>query len=163
MAKSKKSSKETESDAAIVVSKKGQGKENEPANEQVNFGSRNAKDRIAIKKKPQTLSKKAGLVLPAIKVLKALKRGSYADVIQKGAAVYCTAVLEYLAAEVLEISADAAHDNKKRRIIPRHITLAIRNDHELDKLLSGVTISEGGVLPNIHSVLLPKKSKHRSL
>ena len=51
-----------------------------------------------------------------------------------------------------------SRDNKKSRIIPRHIQLAIRNDEELGKLLSGVTIAYGGVLPNIHSVLLPKKS-----
>ena len=43
-----------------------------------------------------------------------------------------------------------------QRIIPRHIQLAIRNDEELNKLLGGVTIASGGVLPNIHSVLLPK-------
>jgi histone H2A len=36
--------------------------------------------------------------------------------------------------------------------------LAIRNDEELGKLLAGVTIAHGGVLPNIHSVLLPNKS-----
>ena len=39
----------------------------------------------------------------------------------------------------------------------RHIQLAVRNDEELSKLLAGVTIAEGGVLPNIHSTLLPKK------
>jgi len=49
-------------------------------------------------------------------------------------------------------------DNKKTRIIPRHIQLAIRNDEELNKLLSEVTIAQGGVLPNIHATLLPKKS-----
>ena len=54
---------------------------------------------------------------------------------------------------------NAARDNKKSRIIPRHVQLAVRNDEELNKLLAGVTIASGGVLPNIHSVLLPKKSK----
>jgi len=44
-------------------------------------------------------------------------------------------------------------------IIPRHIQLAIRNDEELSKLLGKVTIAAGGVLPNIHSVLLPKKGE----
>lgn len=39
----------------------------------------------------------------------------------------------------------------------RHIQLAIRNDQELNKLLGGVTIAAGGVLPNIHSQLLPKE------
>ena len=53
---------------------------------------------------------------------------------------------------------NAARDNKKSRIIPRHLQLAIRNDEELNKLLNGVTIAQGGVLPNIQAVLLPKKS-----
>jgi histone H2A len=37
--------------------------------------------------------------------------------------------------------------------------LAVRNDEELNKLLGSVTIAQGGVLPNIHSVLLPQKEK----
>ena len=34
-------------------------------------------------------------------------------------------------------------DNKKQRISPRHIQLAVRNDEELDRLLQGVTLTEG--------------------
>ena len=37
--------------------------------------------------------------------------------------------------------------------------MAIKNDEELSKLLQNATISEGGVLPNIHPVLLPRKTK----
>ena len=57
------------------------------------------------------------------------------------------------------ISGNAARDNKKSRIIPRHLQLAIRNDEELNKLLAGVTIAQGGVLPNIQAMLLPKMSQ----
>nr|GEV17103.1 histone H2A.1-like [Tanacetum cinerariifolium] len=35
---------------------------------------------------------------------------------------------------------------------------AKRTGSELGKLLAGVTIASGGVLPNINAVLLPKKS-----
>ena len=85
-------------------------------------------------------------------------QGKYATRMGAGAPVYLAAVLEYLCAEILELAGNAARDNKKSRIIPRHITLAVKNDEELNKLLGGVTIAAGGVLPNIHAVLLPKKS-----
>ena len=69
------------------------------------------------------------------------------------------AVMEYLTAEILELAGNAARDNKKTRIIPRHIALAVKNDEELNKLLGTVTIASGGVLPNINDALLPAKGK----
>ena len=109
--------------------------------------------------KSTTKSVKAGLQFPVGRIGRYLKKGKYATRLGAGAPVYLAAVLEYMAAEVLELAGNAARDNKKSRIIPRHITLAVRNDEELNKFLSGVTVAAGGVLPNIHSVLLPKKSK----
>ena len=109
------------------------------------------------KSKSMTKSAKAGLQFPVGRVARYLKKGRYAERIGAGAPVYLAAVLEYLAAEVLELAGNAARDNKKTRIVPRHIQLAVRNDEELSKLLAGVTIAEGGVLPNIHAVLLPNK------
>jgi histone H2A len=87
-----------------------------------------------------------------------LKQGRYAQRVGAGAPVYLSAVLEYLCAEILELAGNAARDNKKARIVPRHIQLAVRNDEELNKLLGDVTIAAGGVLPNIHAVLLPKST-----
>ncbi|KAI6692527.1 hypothetical protein NL676_020237 [Syzygium grande] len=102
-------------------------------------------------------SQKAGLQFPVGRIARFLKAGKYAERVGAGAPVYLSAVLEYLAAEVLELAGNAARDNKKNRIVPRHIQLAVRNDEELSKLLGSVTIANGGVLPNIHQTLLPKK------
>ena len=110
-------------------------------------------------KKSTSSSAKAGLQFPVGRIGRYLRQGKYGTRIGGGAPVYLAAVLEYLCAEILELAGNAARDNKKTRIIPRHLQLAIRNDEELNKLLSGVTIAQGGVLPNIQAVLLPKKSE----
>nr|XP_060470629.1 histone H2A type 2-C-like isoform X2 [Panthera onca] len=113
--------------------------------------------------KAKSRSFKAGLQFPVGRVHRLLRKGNYAERVGAGAPVYLAAVLEYLTAEILELLAgNAARDNKKTRIIPRHLQLAIRNDEELNKLLGRVTIAQGGVLPNIQAVLLPKKTEsHR--
>ncbi|RUP46771.1 histone H2A [Jimgerdemannia flammicorona] len=110
-------------------------------------------------KSSQSRSAKAGLQFPVGRIHRLLRKGNYAQRVGAGAPVYLAAVLEYLAAEILELAGNAARDNKKSRIIPRHLQLAIRNDEELNKLLGHVTIAQGGVLPNIHANLLPKKTK----
>ncbi|XP_016451958.1 histone H2AX [Nicotiana tabacum] len=102
-------------------------------------------------------SQKAGLQFPVGRVARFLKKGRYAQRVGSGSPVYLSAVLEYLTAELLELAGNAARDNKKNRIVPRHIQLAVRNDEELSKLLGSATIANGGVLPNIHQNLLPNK------
>ncbi|CAK7318507.1 Histone H2A type 1-E [Vulpes lagopus] len=109
--------------------------------------------------KAKTRSSRAGLQFPVGRVHRLLRKGNYAERVGAGAPVYLAAVLEYLTAEILELAGNAARDNKKTRIIPRHLQLAIRNDEELNKLLGRVTIAQGGVLPNIQAVLLPKKTE----
>ena len=109
--------------------------------------------------RPVSRSAKAGLQFPVGRIARFLKQGRYAERIGAGAPVYMAAVMEYLAAEVLELAGNAARDNKKTRIVPRHIQLAVRNDEELNKLMSDTTIASGGVLPNIHAYLLPGKKK----
>merc|ERR1711981_1407802 len=102
-------------------------------------------------------SARAGLQFPVGRVARHMKAGRYAQRVGAGAPVYLAAVLEYLAAEVLELAGNAAKEDKKSRVVPRHIQLAIRHDDELNKLMGGTTIASGGVLPNIHVALLPVK------
>ncbi|XP_049457185.1 core histone macro-H2A.2 isoform X1 [Epinephelus fuscoguttatus] len=153
------------------------------------------------KKKATKLSRsaRAGVIFPVGRMMRYLRTGTHKYRIGMGAPVYMAAVIEYLAAEILELAGNAARDNKKGRITPRHIKLAVANDEELNqllllvlarfqaqyeiaacsrdisaplwkaeldgkqtwhhtgKLLRGVTISNGGVLPRIHPELLSKK------
>ncbi|GKA24078.1 histone H2A.1 [Tanacetum coccineum] len=102
------------------------------------------------RKKAVTKSVKTGLQFPVGRIGRFLKKGRYAQRTGSGAPIYLAAVLE--------LAGNAARDNKKTRINPRHLLLAVRNDEELGKLLVGVTIASDGVLPNINPVLLPKKS-----
>ncbi|CAO2599241.1 Histone H2A type 2-B [Lemmus lemmus] len=99
--------------------------------------------------KAKSRSSRAGLQFPVGRVHRLLRKGNYAERVGAGAPVYM----------ILELAGNAARDNKKTRIIPRHLQLAVRNDEELNKLLGGVTIAQGGVLPNIQAVLLPKKTE----
>ena len=91
-------------------------------------------------KKAVSRSTKAGLQFPVGRIARYLKKGKYASRVGAGAPVYLAAVLEYLAAEVLELAGNAARDNKKTRIVPRHIQLAVRNDEELSKYVLQATV-----------------------
>ncbi|KAI4977988.1 hypothetical protein ZWY2020_014542 [Hordeum vulgare] len=100
------------------------------------------------RKKAVTRSVKAGLQFPS-------RQTRY---LKKGTGRQLGARLPRRRPRLLELAGNAAKDNKKTRIIPRHLLLAVRNDQELGRLLASVTIAHGGVIPNINSVLLPKKS-----
>lgn len=99
-------------------------------------------------------------------------------ILVSGAAVYLASCLEYLTSEIMIMSGDAARANNRKRIIPRSLYLAIQNDAEFSALLRNVTLPQGnlwvncllchgfilkifpgGVLPRIHTALLPKATK----
>jgi len=102
----------------------------------------------------QSRSDRAGVVFPVGRIEKSLKKGNYAKRIGNGASIYLAGVLDYLVSEITDLAGQAATDDKKKRILPRHITKAIKRDEEIDKLLSNVIIASGGVLPRIHPELV---------
>ena len=91
-----------------------------------------------------------------------IKQGRYSDSTGKNAGVFMAAILEYLTCEILELAGNAAAENKKKTITPRHLQLALRNDEELNKLMASITIAAGGVMPNIDVFLFGKKGNKRS-
>ena len=119
-----------------------------------------AKGRKSVSKKnaptKTTRSAKAGLTFPVGRIARHLKKGRFSKNIAGGCPVYVAAVLEYLTAELLEMAGNCATEQKKLRINPRHIQLAIKNDEEFNKYLGKATIASGGVIPNVHAALLKK-------
>ncbi|KAJ7436659.1 histone-fold-containing protein [Mycena galericulata] len=96
----------------------------------------------------QSRSAKAGLQFPVGRIHRLLKKGNYAPRVGTGASVYLAAILE--------LGGNATHANKRHRIIPRHLQLAIRNDEELNKILVSAIFPQGGVVPHIDPSLLLK-------
>ena len=96
-----------------------------------------------------------------------LRRGQYARRVGASAAVYMAAVLEYLTAELLELTVKAATSATKKgkkvsRLNPRILTLAVRHDEDLGALLQNVTLSRGGVLPAVNKALNKQKEAKKS-
>lgn len=91
---------------------------------------------------------RAGLNFPVTRTEKLMMSLTCAERKSDSAAVYLTAVIEYVVAEVLELAGNAARDMKRTRIIPRNIKIAISSDEELNKMFKDTLLS-GGVLPDM--------------
>jgi len=101
--------------------------------------------------------KASGLQFPVGRIKRHLRE--YSRRVGEGCPIYLAAVLEYIAAEILELAGNACRDLRLRRITPRCISLVLYYDEELRRLAGRGTIAQGGVLPNIHFSLLPSGSR----
>jgi len=107
---------------------------------------------------------KAGIIFPPSITEKFLRNFGFSKImITKHAPVYLAAVLEYIVADILQISSDLANDNKRVRITIRDLELSIRTDQELTTLFNRCNLDfiGGGVVPSIHSSLLTKKPRKK--
>eukprot|EP00092_Neocalanus_flemingeri_P018451 GFUD01019970.1.p1 GENE.GFUD01019970.1~~GFUD01019970.1.p1 ORF type:complete len:434 (+),score=138.56 GFUD01019970.1:115-1416(+) len=105
-------------------------------------------------KKNKSRSRRAGLLFPVGRIHRNCRKGPWINSrIGSGAPVYLAAVMEYLAAEVLEQAGLVARLAGMERIVPRHIQLAVGRDRELDMLCKGVIMQGGGVMESETIVL----------
>lgn len=78
-----------------------------------------------VKAKAKSRSSRAGLQFPVGRIHRMLRKGNYAERVGAGAPVYLAAVMEYLAAEVLELAGNAARDNKKTRWVDKALAIYV--------------------------------------
>ncbi|CAJ1008363.1 putative C-terminus of histone H2A [Leishmania naiffi] len=106
----------------------------------------------------------AMLLFPRGLIGRLLRAGQYARRVSASGAVYMSAVLEYLTAELLEMSVKAAAQSPKkpRRLTPRIMMTAVRHDEDLNSLLKHVTLSRSGVVPSLHKAITKKKGGKKS-
>ena len=108
---------------------------------------------------PENINRRAGLVFCVFGTALAASRTHKGVLLTADAATYLTGVLEYLAAEILELAGNAASDNQVTTITPRHICLAIRFDSELDLSTRQIAMRNGGIVPHIHKAVAERLSR----
>ena len=104
----------------------------------------------------------SGLVFPISRARDAIKT-VWCHRVGGAAPVYLAAVLEYLAADILEISGNNARAFPNQRINDWCLKKSVENDEELEELFTktGIQITHGGVRQRIHDVLLPQRGGRR--
>ena len=111
------------------------------------------------RKKSVSRSSKAGLIFPVGRIARHMRKARVASRIGAGAPVFVAAVLQYIAAEVLDQAKEELKSGAKR-ITPRVVNLGIIKDVALKHVFFEVTIAAGGVKPdNIETSLLGKKAQ----
>lgn len=102
--------------------------------------------------KSMSLARKLGLTLPPAKArleLQPLKTGVKRS--SPKAAVAIAAAAEYVLAELLEMSSDVAHQNKRTRVTLDDLSTAMRDDVELSRCLGGCALAGDATLSKSHA------------
>ena len=84
----------------------------------------------------------SGLTFSVSAVRRCMRDGKYSEKIEIGAAIYLTAVLEYLAGDVMCLAGEVAKGKKKDRINPRDLQIAFRNSDELNQVLAAYPLPD---------------------
>ncbi|GFT44872.1 histone H2A [Nephila pilipes] len=98
---------------------------------------------------------KSGRGFTVARIRAMLKAKNFAQRISDTGAVFLTAVLQYLAAEILEVSLHEARTNSSRRIQPQHIHVALKSDGEFSPLFRNAVFAG-------NSYVDPKNIRHNN-
>ena len=95
-------------------------------------------------------SEKSGLQFPVGRISSHLRQGKFATRVTKGTHVFLESVIGCPCVEILQLVGNIELKNKKSLMIPTRVTLAAKNDEQLNELLGSATIAAGVVLQNIY-------------
>lgn len=98
------------------------------------------------------------VLFPIRRIRRNLKESCRGNKIQIEAAIHLATVLDYLTDELLQISREQAKLDKKHRITPRHIRLAINEDSDFSEVFKNVTIADSGVTPMFEKIQKPENN-----
>lgn len=118
-----------------------------------------APDAGIAKKKAITKAMRAGLNMPPTRYDRKLKEKGVANAVGAPASIYLTAVLEYVAAELMEQAYDRAIHAKptpRKRVAPKDISNVLRSDDELARLFNGCGVLVGDKVRDITTSILSK-------
>ena len=102
------------------------------------------------KAKATSKASKAGILFPVPKINKRMQKSGWTDRVGGTAPVWVAAVTDYLAREVVEAAAKVCHDNgKHKRLQPRDVLLAVRNDSDLNRVFAGIKVLVGDKLKGV--------------
>ena len=110
-----------------------------------------------MRKAPESQSSRAGVDFPVGRLGRYMRQTG--DRVGRAAPIHMAAVMDYMCAEILDLAIVVCKDHKRKRIIPRHIELGIRNDVDMSRLYLNQTFFNGGMTPHIDSRLLPVRKQ----
>merc|ERR1711862_1084787 len=88
-----------------------------------------------------------GIEFPPTRCTRLIRKIAPTDRVSANAGVALAAALEYLCAEIVEAAGDVAKETGFKRIKPRHITLAVKNDDHMNAVFGNAHMHSGGVIP----------------
>jgi len=99
-----------------------------------------------------------GLIFPSHKVLKMLQKAEISSDLDGNSGVFLTGVLEYMAAELLDMASEVTVARKKRVIKPTHIKIAIKGDEEMSCFMKNVCLRNSGIYGDFFPLVSSQES-----